>query len=401
MDDSRQTDFFKNIEVCVKWYQAQACKEIIIIHHNDADGLSSGAILQQTFYRDAKKVRRISLEKPYPEALSLIISSLDNHSETLLVLADFASGMIPIIEGLLPKDLRVLILDHHQLSTVSSKNVYILNPLQLGISGQKECSASTLCYLFSHSLNNWNEDLAWIALAGIMGDSQYKENFQVTGLNQIPLEHAKNNQSIIIAEQILYKNKQQYPLKQIVDALNALGSVGYFEGGTDIGVKGLVDGWGPEVENRGDLFIQRFKELVDKIIATITLNIDGNLAWFQLSDDYQKVGVKTVGLICEELIKRKIVSGESYVLGIQPIASNIPGVGSLTKVENKISMRVTLEMQAIIESGKKLPLTEILPLATKAVAGFVDACHPYAAATTIPKSGTDVLIGNVKSLIAG
>ena len=47
-------------------------KAIQIFHHNDSDGLSSGAILTRAFERQEFKVQRFCLEKPYPAVLKEI-----------------------------------------------------------------------------------------------------------------------------------------------------------------------------------------------------------------------------------------------------------------------------------------------------------------------------------------
>ena len=47
-------------------------KEVQIFHHNDSDGLSSGAILTRTFERAGYEIKRFCLEKPYPALLEKI-----------------------------------------------------------------------------------------------------------------------------------------------------------------------------------------------------------------------------------------------------------------------------------------------------------------------------------------
>jgi single-stranded DNA-specific DHH superfamily exonuclease len=44
-------------------------KAVQVFHHNDSDGLSSGAILTRAFERQGFKVKRFCLEKPYPAVL--------------------------------------------------------------------------------------------------------------------------------------------------------------------------------------------------------------------------------------------------------------------------------------------------------------------------------------------
>ena len=387
--------FTRGMTETVNWYRGQSCDEVIVIHHNDADGLAAGTILQQAFYRDSKSVRRIALEKPYPEALRLIVSSVDTPATTLLVLADFASGMIPIIEQIVPLELAVLILDHHQLSAVTRANIVLMNPLQYQVCGRSECTASSLCFYFAHTLNPWNSDLAWMGVVGIMGDGQFSGVFSLKGINQLVLEYAQKNWQIVVGDEVEYRGKSTYRLNDIVASVNALGSIGYFRGGSDIAVKGLADGWGVEVELRGNEMRAEFAQVVDKFISNVTLIKEGLLTWFQLSDEYMSYGVKTVGLLCEELIKRGVVNGSQYVLGVQPVAAVVPGVGTLSRSEDKVSMRVTQELLRGVSSGACPPLTDILPDATRALGGFVDACHPHAAATTIPSGNRDHLISEV------
>ena len=58
----------KAIQDVKKWPE----KTVHIFHHNDADGLSSGAILMCAFEREGFEVRRFCLEKPYPAVLKKV-----------------------------------------------------------------------------------------------------------------------------------------------------------------------------------------------------------------------------------------------------------------------------------------------------------------------------------------
>ncbi|MBW2517564.1 MAG: phosphoesterase, partial [Deltaproteobacteria bacterium] len=44
-------------------------KQVQVFHHNDSDGLTSGAILTKAFTRAGFRVQRSCLEKPYPKLL--------------------------------------------------------------------------------------------------------------------------------------------------------------------------------------------------------------------------------------------------------------------------------------------------------------------------------------------
>ncbi|MDH3816197.1 MAG: hypothetical protein OEV48_17010, partial [Acidobacteriota bacterium] len=60
-------------------------RRVQILHHNDADGLSSGAILTRAFERKEFDVSRVCLEKPYPVVLERVFDDDDR----LIVLTDF------------------------------------------------------------------------------------------------------------------------------------------------------------------------------------------------------------------------------------------------------------------------------------------------------------------------
>ncbi len=60
--------------------------EVSIFHHNDTDGLSSGAILKEAFERKGYIVKRVCLEKPYP----LLLKKIFKNQGKILIFADFA-----------------------------------------------------------------------------------------------------------------------------------------------------------------------------------------------------------------------------------------------------------------------------------------------------------------------
>jgi hypothetical protein len=392
------SDFCLRAEELTHWLVNFQPKKIVLLHHNDADGISAGAILSKALYRAGFNLRRIALEKPYPAAIERIIESIDNRSQTLLLFTDFASGMLQILDDRAPADLQILVLDHHQLVETQSKRIQNLNPLSFSISGGTECCAATVCYLFAKALNSWNEDLAGIALAGVYGDGQYQQDFSLIGLNQLVLLDAERQglfSSNPVPELI---TKKPYALADIVRSLNALGSIGYFEGGVDIALKGLADGWGVEADIRGKEYQQRFQVILNEFFAQVTLHQVGRLTWFTVPDGFPRVGVKTVGLLCEELIRSGRITGERYVLGIQPIPPLALGFGELLFDEDKVSMRTTPELSNKIAHKQALSLVEVLPSATLSVAGFVDACHPNAAATTIPRAKREQFLSLVSAL---
>jgi single-stranded DNA-specific DHH superfamily exonuclease len=80
------------VEQVMKW----PCKTVNIFHHNDADGLSSGAILTRAFEREGFEVRRFCLEKPYPAVLRKVYQQQGN----IFIFADFAGRIAPLLSEL-------------------------------------------------------------------------------------------------------------------------------------------------------------------------------------------------------------------------------------------------------------------------------------------------------------
>ena len=82
MNDQLIEEMEKAVHELKKW----PGKTVNIFHHNDADGLSSGAILRRSFEREGFEIRSICLEKPYPAVLKKIYE----HEECIIIFTDFA-----------------------------------------------------------------------------------------------------------------------------------------------------------------------------------------------------------------------------------------------------------------------------------------------------------------------
>jgi hypothetical protein len=355
--------------------------EILLLHHNDTDGLSSAAILVRALERANFKVRRICLEKPYPSVLGNLVAE-STSDKTLVMLADFGSGMLDFISNLSDEfKRRFIILDHHAVSGRMAERINVINPLVYGLKGE-DCSASAVAYLFAKGLNEWNKDLAPIGALGALGDGFLKEG-SLHGLNaqvwQDALEGGKVSQDFYFEDQ-----HAKYSWQELVAALDSLGSVGYFRGGADIAVKGLADFDLYGMVELSKPYLKEFNEALKSALNEISIEESKHISWVRLGDRFNSFGVKTVGLFCQQLRDTKRVSPHKYIAGFQPIPAVIPGLGISAPNQIKVSMRVPAVLQDSIVRGEAPALTEILPAATHKLGGLVDACHPLAASTTIP-----------------
>lgn len=366
----------------------------ILLHHNDADGIASGAILSAAFSRLGMRVSRYCLEKPFPPVVRRI---LEDREERLLVVADFGSGMLSQFLALKHPEGLLLLLDHHQLEAGHTRGIegcLVLNPLMCGIDAGSTVSAATVCTLFAEALSTDNRDLSWLGVVGWQGDGQ-----QDVGLNHLVLSSACSVGGL--AEDVSGTIRRgDYSLRAIIEGVNALGAFDYLRGGPDIAMKGVLSDNIAGLLQLAERAKARYHEAFQEGQG-ISLNQhpSGRLQWFSLGAPFASFGVKTVGLVCEELIARGRVAPDQYLVGFQRVPDDIPGIGPLPLNQVKVSMRVPPGIAAEVAVGRALPLTELLPPAARQLGGFVDACHPHAAAVSIDEGQESELLERLAQIL--
>ena len=162
-------------------------KAVQVFHHNDSDGITSGAILTCAFERQGFAVRRFCLEKPYPAVLAKVYEQADK----ILVFADFAGRIAPLLSELNQGRNLTLILDHHVAAASTDPRVINLDPDLFGLKGDRDISGSTTCYLFARTLDPANRDLAHIAAVGAVGDGFFVDGALVSENRDVALEAAR------------------------------------------------------------------------------------------------------------------------------------------------------------------------------------------------------------------
>ena len=142
-----------------------ANNSIRLISHNDADGISSSAIIARSLLRE-KKHFHLSNIKGFNQE---VIDRLKNDSPSLTIITDLGSGQIELLEEV---DNEIIVIDHHLGFGKPPSHVHELNAHKVGIDGTYEACAASLAFAVSVSMNVKNWDLAPLALAGIIGDRQ-------------------------------------------------------------------------------------------------------------------------------------------------------------------------------------------------------------------------------------
>ena len=132
-------------------------------------------------------MRRFCLEKPYPAVLEKVFEQ----EGKILVFADFAGRIAPLLSELNQGRNLTLILDHHVAEASTDPRVINLDPDLFGLKGDRDISGSTTCYLFARTLDPANRDLAHIAAIGAVGDGFFVDGALVSENRDVALEAAR------------------------------------------------------------------------------------------------------------------------------------------------------------------------------------------------------------------
>jgi len=388
-----------SIQEVTKWPQ----KEVQIFHHNDSDGLSSGAILTRAFARAGFKVIRYCLEKPYPALLAKIYEQ----EGRLIVFADFAGRIAPLLSELNRGRNLTVILDHHAAERSTDPQVHNLDPDLYGLKGDRDISGSTTCYLFAQTLNPANRDLAHIAAIGAVGDEFFVDGCLAGENREVALEAAQQGKLEIRKQKIgeryyLISAKGRVPCDEFGAYLDTLGAAGFYQSGPDMGVGVCLEGTSPE----SDRMVAELKSVqaraFEKEIARIRaggIRKTNHIQWFHVEDRFKPMGVKMIGVFCDAIKNAAYMDSRRYVAGFQIIPNEIPGFGPIPMNDVKISMRVSARMEKEIRTGRAMGLNILLPEATNKLGGFSDACHTLTAATTVPIGREAELIEEMEKIL--
>ncbi len=401
MTNSLDNAMGQAIEALHNW----PARTVRVFHHNDADGLSAGAILTRALTRAGYGVARVCLEKPYPPVLDKIFET----QGAIMIFADFAGQIAPLLSTLNQGRNLVLILDHHPAQPATDPRVHNLDPDLFGYRGDRDVSASTTCYRFAAIMDPVNHDLAHLAVTGAVGDGFYR-NGRLAGLNREAVRRAVSAGLLEIhdhAEGECYRFRGGVhgdTVDGLAADLDILGGVGFFKGGPETGVRVCLEGYDDDARRlRAALNRRReaiYRAEIDRLRAG-GLKSTGRIHWFHVDGRFDGMGVKMIGNFCGFIRQRDFIAPENYITGFQPVPDMVPGLGTIRFKAVKVSMRVAPALEPSIRDGRMPGLDRLLPEATRAVGGFVDACHSLAAATTIPPGREAQLVEVLDRIVTG
>jgi single-stranded-DNA-specific exonuclease len=378
-------DFGKKVGAAISELRQTKPKEIVLIFHDDADGLCSAAITKATLEREGYGVRTFCLEKVYPE----VVESLHQGEGQVIFYVDIGSAHADFISERNSSRNLVIILDHHDPMPASDPRVYDLNLEHYGFRGENDFSGATCCYLFAKALNERNKDLSYLAL---VGSCEIPSGFM--SLNKVVLDEAVENGVVRVEGKKMKIAKLGVSVKSLFSKLQILGATGYYEGGPELGIKACLEGITDETKRKIEELEERRKEANKRLLARLyreRLRETDHIQWFDAGDVYRGMGTKVIGQFCSFLsYQRRLIKPNKYILGVMNVQPEVPGWGRLEGRLAKASVRVSRDVRTLINQGKIPSAVDLLIKASKEF-GVADG-HKYAANVVIPVDKKEVLI---------
>ena len=389
------TSFLKRLTRAKEAIETSGITRSLVLHHDEADGLSSGALTKLALERLGLDTRLVCIDKLYPE----VVEDVEGGIQSVVAYSDIGSAHMDWLVAHNKSRSIILSLDHHDTSKQEDPYVHNLNPELDGFSGEKDASSATVAYLFAKTVD---PSLAEFSPLAIIGSTEIPG--ETTGLNNIPLEDAQSSKLISRTGKgglKFVKAGVSLSTSRASTILNVLGSVGYYRGGPRVGVNACIKGFdeethrfAQELEDERKLANRRMLE----VIRRDGLFQSKAVQWFHARDNYKGMSGKVVGSFCSYLSYQPLVNPLKYLVGMMNVPPDIPGWGELPAPMVKASARAPRPLGNLIGKGAKPSLARILPIACKKAGGFGDG-HSVAASGVFRLGAEDSFLNEMGRLI--
>ena len=356
-------------------------RDVILIFHDDADGISAGAIVYKSLIQLGYNVKLVCIEKLMDQIIRYIHLSNKNK---IIFYVDIGSSHGDKISKYNKGNNLTIILDHHDPVAANDPMVYNVNPEFFGYEGERHASGSTVAYLFAKAIDPSNINLSGIALIGAQ---------------EIPGELSGLN---LLVKEDFISLKISFDYKKMFSILQVLGSVGYYEGGPIIGVKACVEGLSKEIEDYAKSLEERRKAANKKMLSLLYrkgLKKGRYVQWFYDYNVYRGMGTKVIGTFCSYLsYQLRLIDPNKYILGYLDMPNEIPNLMRLEGNWVKVSCRAPKKLRAQIEAGNSPGISDFLVPMASQVGGIGDG-HKFAASAVIPKERINEFMSQVDEYI--
>jgi single-stranded-DNA-specific exonuclease len=157
-------------------------KKVRLLTQFDTDGLTAASIIVKMLLREDVNFE----SNVYKQLTSEVIEGMSASENDFLILTDFGSGQLKLLENIIEKT-HVLVLDHHEPVEFRHMNLFHINPL---LFGEDELSSSIIAYLVAKFVDIKNTDLIDLAITGAIADS-VDEKWEFKGFAKKILEEAE------------------------------------------------------------------------------------------------------------------------------------------------------------------------------------------------------------------
>ena len=374
--------------------------EALVVHHNDADGLCSGALTKAALEREGLEARLICLEKVYPE----VISSIHSTCGGLVFYCDIGSSHAGMVSGYNRGRCLTIILDHHDPEEAWDERVIDLNLERFGYVGETDFSGATCCYLFARELSPENRSLSYLALTG---SCEIPGGYR--GLNLQVLGEA-------LKFGVVEKSGRDYTITRfgitvgkLFSMLQILGSTLYYSGGPTLGVRMCLEGPFEEAVRAVKEAEERRKKANKRLLAILYrrgfTRVTEHIQYLDSGEVFRGFGTKAVGTFASMLSYRgRPVDPNKYIFVSMRVPREVPGWGSLGRELTKFSVRAPKRLRELISAGRMPSVVDLLRRASEPVGGVADG-HSVAGSVVVPSGMEGELIERceqaVKDFLSG
>lgn len=187
-------------------------REIAVITHLDADGITSGSIIASALDRMGARysVRAVSDMNPS------VIERMKSENHDFYVITDLGGGWASQLGKALGD--RWVIIDHHQIpeeEMLTDDSGQILNAWKYGIDGGRHVPAGGMAYMVASTLDRKNRDLSRIAIVSAVADRQDQgDKKSFVGLNAEILKTAQSLGLVSVDLDIMLTGRETRPLHE-------------------------------------------------------------------------------------------------------------------------------------------------------------------------------------------
>jgi RecJ-like exonuclease len=386
-------EFIKKAIEAVKLINSIEAEKALVIYHDDADGISAGAIISTALNRIGLSVKRICLEKLFPEVVREIHS---NRKRTHIFYCDIGSPHCDMISQYNNGRNLTIILDHHDPKPSNDPMVLDLNLENFGFKGESDFSGSTCSFLFAKVISNENIDLSYLAITGSL---EIPEG--IKGLNNEILIEALRNKTVLQKNEKLYAPKINMFINDLFSKLQVLGSAGYYKGGPELGIKLCLNGEDEEISRVIKDLENKRRNANRKMLSKLYsegIKQSKYTQWFDAENIFSGMGTKTIGTFCSYLsYQKRIIDPNKFIVGFIDMPSEIPEFGKIREKYVKISIRAPEPLRKEIDNGVLPSAISILSAAVNKY-GVADG-HAYAASAIVTREYKSESIKKIDSYI--